>query len=426
MARSGFLRNLVISGAMSVVTLAGAELLFRHALFSGWKVVAHLRDPGLYAKNYPDTTGVIFSQEYWLLYTLLGGERRPPEKPHPLLGWTGAFDRETLVHHDAANVRGKRPVLFYGDSFAECVFADCFQTILNGDTAFAKDHHLLNYGVGGYGVDQIHLLMTRTVDLYDRPFVVLSLMTRDLERSMLQARIGQKPFYTIEGDSLVLRNTPIDPDPLHWFKEHKPVVPSYLWRLMGHRVAGDTLLGPRETTAFNERLRQLNTRILQETFSTLRRKNIDFMVVVFEPLSERTADWRPLFMQELLEQEDVPYLFTFDLVRADGYHGGWYGRYEQTDNGHPTSHQNRLIASAVARFISDSTYREELSAFNRQRLRVRQRAHDRSTIEYWMEAISNDSTWYASIRAKAEEHGLPADSMLRVDADWMMHQPPQQ
>lgn len=413
------LKNAAIVAGMSLATLAGAELLFRHALFNGWKSVAHLRQPGLYAKNYPDTTGAIFSQDYWTLYTLFGGERKPPENPQKELGWSGYFDRETLVHQDAARVGKRRPVLLYGDSFSACVNVDCFQDILNVDSAFAHDHYLLNYGVGGYGIDQIHLLCSRTVGMYERPFVVFGLMTRDMERCMLHARIGQKPYYTLDGDSLVLHNTPIDPDQRKYYDSHRPDITSYLWRLLQHRVTGDSLADGSGTEAFKAGMRDLTAALLRATVRELRAKNVDALFLVFEPMYNTIGDWRSLYIRSVLESEHVPYLFTGDIVWNDGYRQGNYARYEQLDNGHPTLYQNRLIGRAITRYLLDSTYADSLAAANTRRLAFLQAANDPATVEHYITKIFADSTWLASVMAKALERGIPLDSMLRLDADWV-------
>lgn len=413
------LKNLAIVAGMSLATLVGAELLFRHALFNGWKSVAHLRQPGLYAKNYPDTTGVIFSQEYWTLYTLFGGERKPPENPQKELGWSGYFDRETLVHQDATRVGRRRPVLLYGDSFSACVNVDCFQDILNADSLFARDHYLLNYGVGGYGIDQIHLLCERTVGLYDRPFVVFGLMTRDMERCMLHARIGQKPFYTVEGDSLVLHNTPIDPDQRHYYDTHRPDMASYLYRLLQHRLYGDSLVDQAGTEAFRSDMCQVTKALLRSTAEDLRTRNIDFLFLVFEPMYNTIGDWRSLFLRSVLEEAHVPYLFTGDIVWNDGYRQGNYARYEQLDNGHPTLYQNRLIGREITRYLMDSAYADSLANANPHRLAFLRAASDPTTVEHYVTKIFADSAWYASVMRKADERGIPLDSMLRLDADWV-------
>ena len=79
--------------------------------------------------------------------------------------------------------------------------AICFEEILNGDPEFSRENYLLNYGVAGYGVDQIYLLFEQSLELYRRPLVVVSLLRTDLDRTILS---DQKPHFEPHEGKLVL------------------------------------------------------------------------------------------------------------------------------------------------------------------------------------------------------------------------------
>ena len=170
---------------------------------------------------------------YWKLYYLFNGKLKPPANPHPLLGWVGDFSRETYLHNEASNINGRKAVLLYGDSFAACATTkeECFQGMLNADDEFASEGYLINYGVGDYGVDQIFLLLKNSLHHFQNPFVIISFMTHDVDRSTLSVRIGQKPYFEFVGGELVLRGPPINSDPNDFFAKNPPRVPSYLFRL---------------------------------------------------------------------------------------------------------------------------------------------------------------------------------------------------
>ena len=170
-----------------VLTLIVAEIVFRIAIFIDLPTFNKLKNPALYADYFSD-------DDYWKLYYVFDGQYKPPENPHPLLGWIHDFSRTTYLHNKSKYLDSKRPVLLYGDSFAACVQdVECFQDILNKDYEFSKEHYLLNYGVGGYGVGQIFLLMQNSFRLYEDPFVIISIMTGDLDRSILSVNTAQKP-----------------------------------------------------------------------------------------------------------------------------------------------------------------------------------------------------------------------------------------
>lgn len=340
------------------VAIVAAELVYRALLFGDAPAFERWREPGLYADALDD-------DDFWKLAHRFGRLDRPPREPHPLLGWVGAFDRATLRHHDAGHVAGRRPVLLYGDSFARCVGpVECFQDILNADPRFARDHYLLNYGVGGYGLDQIGLLLARTHRLYERPFVVLSFTAIDLDRSLFTARGGQKPYYELTGaGDLVLRGVPIDPDPARFFREHPPHVTSYLYRRLLHapvvpRRVRDVVTGAGARTA---RKIAVNERILAAAFRELRESGTPFVVVVFHYVQregrefsvEREDNWRDRFARETLGRHGVPYVWSKELIRSDGdYAVRPLSHYMQEDSGHPTTALNRLVAREIARIVS--------------------------------------------------------------------------
>jgi hypothetical protein len=340
------------------LALVIAELVYRALLFGDAPAFERWRDPGLYADALDDDA-------YWKLAYRFGRQDRPPREPHPLLGWVGEFDRATLRHHREDRVGGRRPVLLYGDSFARCVGnVECFEDILNADPRFARGHYLLNYGVGGYGLDQIALLLAHSHRLYQRPFVVLSFTTIDFDRSLFTARGGQKPYYevTAAGD-LVLRGVPVDPDPARFFREHPPVVTSYLFRRLLHaprvpRRVRDVVTGARALTA---RKIAVNERILASAFRELRDAGVPFLVVVFQYVQrdgrefdvEREDNWRDRLARETLHRHRVPYVWSKALIRSDGdYRVRPLSHYMQEDTGHPTTVLNRLVAREILGAVS--------------------------------------------------------------------------
>ena len=95
------------------ITFVVLELVFRWILWGKSESFAPMREPGQYAS--------VLSEEYWKLSHYWDKNQKPPQDPHPLLGWTGNFSRGSLMHNDIANVKKRRPVLLFGDSFSQCV-----------------------------------------------------------------------------------------------------------------------------------------------------------------------------------------------------------------------------------------------------------------------------------------------------------------
>ncbi len=118
-----------------------AEIAFRSLLFSNLAIGSSLRKPELYSDFW-------YSDDYWkLLYRWqkhlptwdwVRKGYHPKQNPHPLLGWTADFSRQNFFHNKAAELKGRRPVLLYGDSFAYGIGARAFQDILNEDKDFSE------------------------------------------------------------------------------------------------------------------------------------------------------------------------------------------------------------------------------------------------------------------------------------------------
>ena len=85
-------------------------------------------------------------------------------------------------------IRDRRPFLLFGDSFSACVDdVLCFEDLLE-NTQFNSEYVILNYGVGGYGLDQIWMLMDKVLPLYPHAIVVIGIMSDDIDRAHLRMR----------------------------------------------------------------------------------------------------------------------------------------------------------------------------------------------------------------------------------------------
>ena len=336
--------------------LVFSELVFRHILFSTDPHWAWLRKPDLY-------TGSDKNSDYWKLYYLFGGEYKPPVVTDPLLGWVGDFEHKSYKHHKAAEAGSKRPVLLYGDSYAHCQDALCFESILNADSQFSKKDYLLNYGVPGYGVDQIAMLYHHTCQQYRDPFVVFSIFTLDLDRSVLDNRIGQKPYYTFSGDSLTLNGVPIDSNPARFYHDHPPHITSYLCRKLIYAeppILPSFLTSSLRKNEIDTSYKiKLNEKILQGVFDKLKRDQTDYVFVVFHYLDAGIPEykidhenWRDRFLKDFVSKNNIPTIWSKDIIKKDMEdHGYTIDRYIDKKNHHPTTYLNELIAAEIKKSV---------------------------------------------------------------------------
>ncbi len=353
--------NLLLLLISSLFCFVAAEFVFQKLLFSKSDKFKFIQREELYANQYND-------DDYWKLHRIFGGQSQAPEHPQPLLGWIGNFNRETLKHNNGDSVKEKRPVLLFGDSFAQGVDGVVnFQSILNNDTSFSSKNYLLNYGVAGYGVDQIQLLLKHTYKQYKNPFVIFSITDIDLDRSLHTNRGGQKPYYRIEDDSLVLKGVPLESNPQVFFQSNPPEITSYLWRRFIY-----TTLNPmpesmkvclRGEEARNNLKMELNNRIMKDMIDELRQANIQFVFLVFngatvikdnehKTVYEWTDDWRGPFLEKFIEENKLPFIWTQSVVKQDSsYSLSQLDKYFIVNDGHPTTYLNRLVAEDIKKFV---------------------------------------------------------------------------
>jgi hypothetical protein len=98
---------------------------------------------------------------------------------------------------------------------------------------------MMNYGVGGYGLDQVYLMIKGSIDRYaDRkPIVIIGMLIENaFERTVLSFREWPKPRLSLANGVLQLG------EPLHdgfdrYMEEHPLRIQSYLARYLAHRSA---------------------------------------------------------------------------------------------------------------------------------------------------------------------------------------------
>jgi len=301
------LANLLVAAVAVVLTLAALELVYRHLLFGPYAFLAPLRDPLLYADG-------DCSDAYWLLRVRFGAA--PGPRNDPLLGHVKPdIAPGVYTHRQAAHLNGRRPVLLYGDSFAGCATgpADCFEGLCNADPRFARDHYLINYGVGSYGLDQIYLLYRESVGHYDHPIVIFSFLDGDLDRCVLSLREGQKPYFALKDGRLELKGLPIDMDSQAYFRRRPPDLTSYVLRLAAFRLFRGHLDANAPFSPTRQAKQELTRALLTEVAADLERRGLRHVFFVFEGLHrpwQRPLNWRLSFLQTWFQASGQPHIWA--------------------------------------------------------------------------------------------------------------------
>lgn len=367
MNKKSYIMKFVLLLSSIVLSFIFIEIFWRVIIFSDFEIFKKQRQPELYADEYAD-------DDYWKLRFQINKKELLPifnkaiqihnkDKEERYLG---RYIFKDYKHTNAEYLNDRRPVLLYGDSFAACYSRDdCFDHILNNDKTFSANHYLLNYGMGGYGLDQIYLMLKNSIDHYNRPFVVLSFMTLDLDRSVLTFREGPKPFFIIKNNSLELHEKSDYPNAETLFSDNKPQIVSYFYRRVVYSGVARRLM-PNQLISylkredyFREKIKQINEKIILEIINELKSRNVDFIFLIFHPswiresglLDEDITDWRDVFIKQVLHEHKIPYIWSKDIIFQQIKEKNLLLSEFFVGNGHPSAYQREILAKKIKKFV---------------------------------------------------------------------------
>lgn len=330
------------------------EVVLRLLLFSDIsvfeKIGRSLRSPSLYADG-------LNEDDYWKLAYRFGGTHfrpPPPDKVDTTVGWVNyRYTTPNLYDHKhSSNITGRRPLILYGDSFAQCATppGECFQGILD-QSDLSSEYALLNYGVGGYGIGQIYLLLKHSIDRYvdADPVVIVGIFERDLDRTVLSFRTAQKPRFRINGDTLVVTNQ-IVRDTDAYLSDNPVSIRSYLYRYL---VYGTFLLPEyvkavlKKETSYRQDKIALGRVICRQIQKELERRGLQYFFLYFDS-QKRTGspiygNWRKECLYSVFHEYDIPFISSGAALRRHAQkHNGNYSDYYM-NNGHLNYLGNQIV-----------------------------------------------------------------------------------
>jgi hypothetical protein len=314
------LRRLALACASVALGLLLLEGSLRFLLFSDSALALRIGAPLRVASHYASLHS---GRDFWKLEARFK-RAQPPDPRRPAyderFGWLKPeIDPVTLRHADAAGLGERRPVLLYGDSFAACMTpADaCWQALLERSDLGAR-HALLNYGVVGYGLDQMYLLLRATLDLYAErdPVVVIGILVDDdLDRCYLALRDLPKPWFTLDDGGALELHPPLARTPLEHVALDPPGVTSYVWRAL---VTQSGLVKPWDVPAWigegdHVAVKQaLAAALFGALEQELETRGIERFYLLFHSRRSATAPrpylWQEPFLYAELERRALPFV----------------------------------------------------------------------------------------------------------------------
>jgi hypothetical protein len=332
-----------------------AEITIRIAIAAG---IPSLRDPGLYADYFSD-------DEYFRLKAQWGQPLIRSDWAHPQLGWAPPRDAANplgIIRPGPYRVVRHRPILFYGDSYVagatgpDDTISHHLESNLPGRTVY-------NFGVGGYGLDQILLRIENTHSDFSQPTILVGLLMEDIDRCVLRFRGAPKPYFELAGDQLSLKGIPVSADFGEWLSRDSVRTRSYLGALVQRRLEVRRLGRMRaETSRRRSEKERLASRVLERLVGLGQREDVPLHFVLFyAPYDLCYEGWRERFVKRELDRLGATYLDTKPaLLDASG--GTCDPSRHYLSDGHFTGEGNAFIARLVATSLFQRTHSDTASS----------------------------------------------------------------
>jgi lysophospholipase L1-like esterase len=345
--------NILFITLFIVIPLTG-ELFIRSAIALE---IEFFRNPRLYA-------GWSDDDDHWKLRYLWGKAHQEVEGGGFVLdrqlGWAPAKTPQNplgILAEGAYQPDGNPgSVLFFGDSYVYGMSP----TPINQRVPQLLDRHLAqgvvyNYGVVGYGVDQIYLRFQRTWPLFQKPLIIIGLYTLDLDRSNLSFREAPKPYFVLtQNGDLKLNGTPVPDDIEQWLAQHPVTIRSYLAALVSCQARTLFNGGPITELPYKQAEKKaLNAKIIEQLVTEARQQQLPLLFVVFYPKWEFNYEgWRELFLKQQLADLGVPSIDTKQLfLQATQADPAKISQFYDEQHGHLNELGGQVVAEAIAHYL---------------------------------------------------------------------------
>lgn len=351
------LKKIGILSIFALVCFLLLEGVIRVGVFSNRFGIPYLKQSGLYA-------GYSEDDDYWKLYYQLEGEFKPPHlrAVHSLLGWSQVWvdkNNPLGLQKDALDLFScdKTKVLFYGDSYVKGIVSSPDYEIPRYLTNCFQETAVIDLGCGGYALDQMFLLFTLTHKQTRNPYIIFGILVEDdLDRSILSVRTGQKPYFKVKNDKLLLQGIPIDSDPKHYFDTNPAQIKSYFFRFLFRGFSRRTHFLERRLSKIPEKLK-VNSKIIDEIGAVCKKEGYPLLFVLFHANPLAAPTWQEIFLKNKLSQLRVAcvdtrfFLFSYasehKLKVEDFYVMEGIGRAHHNNLG------NKVIADGLRKYLSE-------------------------------------------------------------------------
>ncbi len=260
------------------------------------------------------------------------------------------------TEYEYPRVTGRQRIVVLGDSFT-------FGTEVSDDTTYSSDlqsmlpnSEVLNFGLDGYGHDQMLLYLKEEGVKYHPDVVIRGFAYLDIYRNIWSYFAGPKPKFRLVSGGLQLTNVPVPT--FDSVLAYEPWRPKALDCLVILRQKARWTLGENETEA-----RDLTRAILAEIIATTRSIGA-VPLFVYMPVAEEIGPLpkgylygitaavspgipeREQYLRDVCRHEDIPCLFLRPRFREEAKRG-----VRLKNEGHWDAAEHQIAADEIKRFL---------------------------------------------------------------------------
>ena len=293
-------------------------------------------------------------------------------EPHPLLGWklkpnvkdlpefngkminTNSHGIRSLQEIDYEKPTGKIRILILGESFTFGTEVGDEETYPAFLQKYLPQADVINFGVFGYGFDQMLLYLKEFGLKYHPDIVVIPFLETDKSRAMVGFRDYAKPYFTLKGEKLILKNTPIASPAKNYYSEFFRSKFVDLIRIFYR----NSLV---KSGAYFRQEEEINKAILHEIVDTARQAGATpifaYLEGIRDPVKRREMSDKDKAFFDYWGSENVPSVYLLSYInsaqdaqiKAMGLEGKILLR--KRTYGHFSPEENAIIAYGLKNFL---------------------------------------------------------------------------
>ena len=178
--------------------------------------------------------------------------------------------------------------------------------------------------------------------------IIIGILTRDMDRTILTHRSKPKPYYVLENGELLLKGIPVPKETEEWLSQNRPNIKSYVLAYLQQRIRKR---GRRNPYLKREKKEALTAKMIETMVEEAKKDQLRLMFVLFGWEPEKKA-----FLRDQFDKWGVSYVDARAAMYRDA---GGIASYQRSDyfyevGGHLNERAHKAIVGAIRAQLQES------------------------------------------------------------------------